>query len=288
MIRATLAPSGMAVQFSPALDLQGWVIRGRQGGCSGRPLRGGDSRCRRPCVPGRCERWPPSCFSSRCWFRASAPALAADGEPLVLRAGTDQDLQVLNPWNSVVVVDFEVFTLNYDTLVGLRPEHRTGGGLRRVVGAVRGRADVDLPHPPGHALVGRRAGDGRGCALDLPARPRRTGNRERLPRRGIPRRLPHQRRGDVGRGARCRDARRHDRIREHAAAPGLRADPSEAHLEPVHDRADRRRRPPRASSRTTRRSSGPARTWPSSGSPASSSASPATRTTGASRVPPTR
>ena len=42
----------------------------------------------------------------------SAPALAADGEPLVLRAGTDQDLQVLNPWNSVVVADFEVFTLN--------------------------------------------------------------------------------------------------------------------------------------------------------------------------------
>ena len=48
----------------------------------------------------------------------SAPALAADGEPLVLRAGTDQDLQVLNPFNSVVVADFEVYTLNYDTLVG--------------------------------------------------------------------------------------------------------------------------------------------------------------------------
>jgi peptide/nickel transport system substrate-binding protein len=48
----------------------------------------------------------------------SAPALGADGEPLILRAGTDQDLQVLNPWNSVVVADFEVFTLNYDLLVG--------------------------------------------------------------------------------------------------------------------------------------------------------------------------
>ena len=30
----------------------------------------------------------------------SAPALGADDEPLVLRAGTDQDLQVLNPWLS--------------------------------------------------------------------------------------------------------------------------------------------------------------------------------------------
>ena len=48
----------------------------------------------------------------------AVPALAADGEPLQLKAGTDQDLQVLNPWQSVVVADFEVFTLNYDTLVG--------------------------------------------------------------------------------------------------------------------------------------------------------------------------
>jgi peptide/nickel transport system substrate-binding protein len=37
--------------------------------------------------------------------------------PLVIKAGTDQDLQVLNPFNSVVVADFEVFTLNYDLLV---------------------------------------------------------------------------------------------------------------------------------------------------------------------------
>ncbi|MDQ2965338.1 MAG: ABC transporter substrate-binding protein [Chloroflexota bacterium] len=43
-------------------------------------------------------------------------ASAATGD-LVVRAGTDQDLQVLNPWNSVVVADFEVFTLNYDLLV---------------------------------------------------------------------------------------------------------------------------------------------------------------------------
>jgi peptide/nickel transport system substrate-binding protein len=41
---------------------------------------------------------------------------AAEGD-LILRAGTDQDLQVLTPWNSVVVADFEVFTLNYDLLV---------------------------------------------------------------------------------------------------------------------------------------------------------------------------
>jgi peptide/nickel transport system substrate-binding protein len=47
---------------------------------------------------------------------AGAPASAAD--PLVLRAGTTQTLQSLNPWNVVEVIDFEVMTLNYDTLVG--------------------------------------------------------------------------------------------------------------------------------------------------------------------------
>jgi peptide/nickel transport system substrate-binding protein len=48
----------------------------------------------------------------------AASISAAEGDPLVIRAGTDQDLTVLNPFNSVVVADFEVFTLNYDLLVG--------------------------------------------------------------------------------------------------------------------------------------------------------------------------
>lgn len=46
----------------------------------------------------------------------AASVTAAEGD-LILRTGTDQDLQVLNPWNSVVVADFEVYTLNYDLLV---------------------------------------------------------------------------------------------------------------------------------------------------------------------------
>ena len=47
----------------------------------------------------------------------TAAPVAADSHD-VLRVGTDQDLQVLNPWQSVLVVDYEVFTLNYDLLVG--------------------------------------------------------------------------------------------------------------------------------------------------------------------------
>ena len=46
----------------------------------------------------------------------AASVHAAD--PLILKAGTNQTLQSLNPWNVVEVIDFEVMTLNYDTLVG--------------------------------------------------------------------------------------------------------------------------------------------------------------------------
>ncbi|HET9522051.1 MAG TPA: ABC transporter substrate-binding protein [Candidatus Limnocylindrales bacterium] len=51
----------------------------------------------------------------------ASTAGAAEGD-LILRTGTDQDLQVLNPFNSVVVADFEVFTLNYDLLVNFGPD----------------------------------------------------------------------------------------------------------------------------------------------------------------------
>ncbi len=51
---------------------------------------------------------------------AAGTASAADGDK-VLRVGTDQKLQVLNPFESVTVADFEVFTLNYDLLVNFGP-----------------------------------------------------------------------------------------------------------------------------------------------------------------------
>ena len=47
---------------------------------------------------------------------AVAPTAAAD--PLILRVGTDQTFSGLNPWQAVYVLDYEVFTLNYDLLVG--------------------------------------------------------------------------------------------------------------------------------------------------------------------------
>ncbi len=47
---------------------------------------------------------------------APAPARAAD--PLVLRVGTTQDLDSLNPFQTALVVGYEAFTLNYQPLVG--------------------------------------------------------------------------------------------------------------------------------------------------------------------------
>ena len=51
-----------------------------------------------------------------------AAQLATASNHLILKTGTDQDLQVLNPFSSILVVDFEVFTLNYDLLVNFGPD----------------------------------------------------------------------------------------------------------------------------------------------------------------------
>jgi peptide/nickel transport system substrate-binding protein len=47
----------------------------------------------------------------------AAPATAATGDG-VLTVGTDQEFSGLNPWLATYVLDYEVFTLNYDLLVG--------------------------------------------------------------------------------------------------------------------------------------------------------------------------
>lgn len=46
---------------------------------------------------------------------AAAPA-SADNH-LILRIGTDQKLETLNPWHSVTVADYEIFQIQYDMLV---------------------------------------------------------------------------------------------------------------------------------------------------------------------------
>ena len=59
-----------------------------------------------------------------------APAtVVRAADPLILKAGTTQTLQSLNPWNVVEVIDFEVMTLNYDLLVGFGPNNEPVPGF---------------------------------------------------------------------------------------------------------------------------------------------------------------
>ena len=63
---------------------------------------------------------------------ALAPATAsvqAAADDLILRVGTDQEFQGLNPWQAVYVLDYEVFTLNYDLLVGYDQDLGYTGGF---------------------------------------------------------------------------------------------------------------------------------------------------------------
>jgi peptide/nickel transport system substrate-binding protein len=68
---------------------------------------------------------------------AAAPTAAAD--PLILRAGTTQDLDSLNPYATALVVGYEAFLLSYDLLVTFGP---------------------DLEPAPGFAESWQRAADG--------------------------------------------------------------------------------------------------------------------------------
>ncbi len=88
----------------------------------------------------------------------------------------------MNPWNTALETGFEVFTLNYELLVGLRSGPRARPGLRRVVVARRRTRDGTFTWtfkiPEGKQVVRRPAGDGRGCALDPPVRARRGQRRQ--------------------------------------------------------------------------------------------------------------
>ena len=57
---------------------------------------------------------------------AATPAAAAD--PAILKVGTTQDLDSLNPYQTALLVGYEIFTLNYDMLVGFGPNNETVPG----------------------------------------------------------------------------------------------------------------------------------------------------------------
>ena len=217
----------------------------------------------------------------------SAPALGADDEPLVLRAGTDQDLQVLNPWLSTLVVDYEVYTLNYDLLVGFGPNLEPAPGF-----ADEWESSADGMTHTFHIREGMTWSDGEPATCEdarwtyqlvLDSLETEYGGlgsyylEPYLTNAGLESVICE------GKSLVVTTVLPH-----HAPDAGVRADPAQAHLEPVHDRADPERGGRRTSSRTSPRSSGPGHTRRSSGSRASSFASFAMRATGANRAPRTR
>lgn len=58
---------------------------------------------------------------------SSAPVVAAD--PVVLRVGTVQDLDAMNPYLTALFVGYEVFALNYDLLIGYGPDEEPAPGF---------------------------------------------------------------------------------------------------------------------------------------------------------------
>ncbi len=46
---------------------------------------------------------------------------AQSNEPLILRVGTDQALETLNPWHSITYADYEMFQIQYELLVSFGP-----------------------------------------------------------------------------------------------------------------------------------------------------------------------
>ena len=53
---------------------------------------------------------------------ALVPAVARAGGGLILRVGTDQALETLNPWQSVTYADYEMFQVQYELLVSFGPD----------------------------------------------------------------------------------------------------------------------------------------------------------------------
>jgi peptide/nickel transport system substrate-binding protein len=55
-------------------------------------------------------------------------AMTKAAEPVILKIGTTQDLDSLNPYQTALLVGYEIFTLNYDMLVGFGPNNETVPG----------------------------------------------------------------------------------------------------------------------------------------------------------------
>ena len=91
----------------------------------------------------------------------------------ILRVGTTQDLDSLNPYATILVVGYEAFGLSYNYLVDSGPNLEPVPGFAESWERDADGHALDLQDPRRDEVVRRRAGDRGGCLLLVPARRRR-------------------------------------------------------------------------------------------------------------------
>ena len=225
--------------------------------------RGGTTGRRRPAgLPHRPRPPPASPSSSPSPSPSSSPAAA-----LVLRLGWTETPLRLNPFTGTGTSQ-EIWRLNYDTLVGVGADGlpSTRDRARRGVGVLGRRQDVEVPPAPRRDVAGRRTPDGPRCGLHVQLHRRQ---------RHEQRRAPQGRHARRGRGRLPRSRCTASAPRRTCCSRSPRCTSCPGTCGATWTRTTRRR-----PTTTTRPSSAPARSRPSSSSRAATSNWRGTRTTG--------
>ena len=123
------------------------------------------------------------------------PAGAADDDKVTFTVGLKNEVDSFNPFLGYEAPSYEMWALTYDYMVGYSMDDMSPvPGAGEVLGDLGGRPDVDLRHPRGREVVGRRAVHGRRHRLHLQPGP------QRGDRGGSVRVLPDDRRDGHGAG----------------------------------------------------------------------------------------
>ena len=83
----------------------------------------------RPTAGSRLARLAALALALSALLVAGPPTPVRAADPLVLKIGTSQDLEALNPFNAYQYIGYEVFFLNYDLLVGFDNDLKPSPGF---------------------------------------------------------------------------------------------------------------------------------------------------------------
>ena len=83
-------------------------------------------------TPARARRWRPVLIlAALAALLLPSVSQVAAADPVVLRVGETQDVTAINPYLATLFSDYEVFTLNYDLLVGYGPDEEPVPGFAK-------------------------------------------------------------------------------------------------------------------------------------------------------------